>query len=139
MIPPVNPNLVPLVVAVFVQIIIGFLWYSPMLFMNQWLKLSGKKLSDLQKGKADMPKTYFWMILGTIVLTYGLAHVLSYAGAKNLMDGLVVGFMTWLTFIATTSANSVLFEGKPFKLYLLNNGHVLAGILAASAILVSVR
>ncbi len=135
MVPSVAVNWMAVLLALIAQMVIGFLWYSPMLFLNQWLKLSGKKLSDIEKEKKDMPKTYFWMVVSTLVLTYVLSHTVKYAQASTVGDALLVGFFTWLGYVATTSANSVLFEGKPFKLYLLNNGHLLLGILVGSVIL----
>ena len=135
MINPVNVNWLAVLAVAIVQMVVGFVWYSPMLFGNTWMKLSGRKMSDMEKQKANMPKMYGAMFLGALVLGFVLAHSVAYAGAKTLLDGALVGFWSWLGFIATASLASVLFDGKPFKLYLLNNGHYLVALLISGAVL----
>ncbi|MBI5226414.1 DUF1761 domain-containing protein [Candidatus Micrarchaeota archaeon] len=122
-----------IVIAAVIQMVVGFLWYSPMLFGNAWMKMSGIKMD--QKQKPDMMMPMVWMFLGTLVLSFVLSGFVGYAGAKGLVDGAFVGVMAWIGFIATTTVHTVLFENKPFKLYLLNNGHYLVGLALAGAVL----
>ncbi len=132
MLPMPAVNWMAIVIAAVIQMVVGFLWYSPMLFGNAWAKMSGIKM-DPSKKMPMMPMV--WMFVGTLVLSFVLSGFVGYAGAKGLMDGAFVGIMAWLGFIATTTVHTVLFENKPFKLYLLNNGHYLVGLALAGAVL----
>lgn len=42
-------NLVAVLVAGVVDMVIGALWYSPVLFAKSWMRLIGKKEEDMKK------------------------------------------------------------------------------------------
>jgi ABC-type multidrug transport system permease subunit len=44
-------------------------------------------------------------------------------GASSLGDAALLGILMWLGFLATLSAATVGFEGRPWSLWLLNNVH----------------
>ncbi|MBI4361338.1 DUF1761 domain-containing protein [Candidatus Micrarchaeota archaeon] len=136
MVAVLNVNLVAVLVAAVVQMALGFLWYSPMLFGNSWMKLVGIKPSDMEKGKKEMPKSAGLGFLAAVVMTFILAQVIGFMQAATLVDGLLAGFWMWLGFVATVLAGFVLWEGKPVKLYLINSGYYLVALLLSSAILV---
>ncbi len=73
--------------------------------------------------------------VAALVMAYVLAMFIKFAGAVTPVDGALVGFWAWLGFIAATSINTVLWEGKPVSLYLLNNGHEFVHFLIVGAIL----
>ena len=106
-----------------------------MLFGNTWMKLVGIKPSDVAKGKKEMPKSAVLGLLAALVMTFILAQVIGFMGARTLVDGLLAGFWMWLGFIVTVLAGLVLWEGKPFKLYAINVGYYLVALLISSAIL----
>jgi hypothetical protein len=64
-----------------------------------------------------------------------LAHVIRFAGATTVLQGLAVGFFVWLGFVAVVTIGTVTFERKPIRLFLLNNGYLLLSLLAMGAIL----
>ena len=131
-------NYLAILVATVASFILGMLWYSPLMFGNIWLKLMGFSPAKIKAGKKKgMGKVMFFAFLGTLVSSYVLAQFLKVASAVTIKDGLQVGFLIWLGFTATTMLGSVLWEGKPVKLYLINAAHGLTGLLVASAILVS--
>ena len=63
------------------------------------------------------------------VLDY-LISILSYNTA-----GAVLGLWVWLSFLATSMLGSVLGDGKPFALYLINVAHYLVVLVVMGAIL----
>lgn len=136
MVAVLNVNLVAVLVAAAVQMALGFLWYSPMLFGNTWMKLVGIKPSDMEKGKKEMPKSAGLGFLAAVVMTFILAQVIGFMQAATLVDGVLAGFWMWLGFVATVLAGFVIWEGKPVKLYLINSGYYLVALLLSSAILV---
>ena len=136
MVPPANVNLVAVLVAAVASMVIGFLWYSPFLFGNMWMELSGMSKAKLGKAKSKwMTLNYFAMFVSSLVMSYVLAHFIKYTQSTTIMDGAVAGFWLWLGFIATVSLGMVLWEGKPFKLYVLKNAHQLISLIVMGAIL----
>lgn len=132
----VDINYLAVLIAAIAAMAIGALWYSPALFGKLWMQLSGITPENIAKAKAKgMAKNYFIAFLGTLVMSYVLAHFVDYADVFYLAEGLKLGFWVWLGFMATRALGGVLWEGKPVKLYLLNAGHDLISILIMAAIL----
>ena len=129
-------NYLAILVASIVSMGIGFLWYGPLFgkLWMKWMHIKKKKIEEAQQ--KGMTKYYVAAFVGTLVTNLVLAGSLAYIGAQTLFDGLALAFWLWLGFVATTTLGSVLWEGKPLKLYLLNNAHNLASLFVAAIILV---
>lgn len=128
-------NYLPIVVAAVVSMVLGGLWYSPLLFGKIWMNLQGLKMSDMEKHKDKMGQSYALGFLMSLVMSFVLAQFLSFVGASTLNEGLEVAFWLWLGFIGTVTLGSVLWENKPFKLYFLNNAYNLLSMLLMAGIL----
>lgn len=114
---------------------LGALWYSPLLFGKLWMSLMGLNGKDMEKDKKKgMGKTYAISFASMLVMSYVLAWFIG-LGAVTVSIGLMKSFLAWLGFMATLSLNSVLWEGRSAKLYLLNNSHSLAVMLLMGLIL----
>ena len=127
-------NYIALLVAGIASMVIGYLWYGP-LFGKAWMKLSGISSADMEKGKKEMPKTYGIMYVSSLVMAYVLAVFISYAGAKDLVSGAMVGFWAGIGFVATVGLSMVLFDKKPFNLYLINVGYHVATLMVMGGII----
>ena len=124
-------------VAAVVGMIIGALWYSPLLFGKAWMKLMKLTEKDMKKAKEKgMTKNFAIAFAAVLVMAYVLAYVIDIANVGNIGDGVVVGFWLWLGFVATSMLNSVLWEGKPSNLYFINITHYFVVLLVMGAILV---
>jgi hypothetical protein len=134
-------NYVAVVIAAVANMVLGFLWYGP-LFGKQWMKLSGFTKADMDEAKKKgMGKSYGLMALGSLVMAFVLAHSLvfaaSYMHVSGLSAGLQSGFWSWLGFVAPVTLGTVLWDGKPWKLYILTNGYYLVSLLLMGVILAS--
>ncbi|MBI2130778.1 DUF1761 domain-containing protein [Candidatus Woesearchaeota archaeon] len=136
MIQAVEINYLAVLVAAIVNMVIGALWYSPVLFGNLWAKLSGmdKKSTGKPKQKG-MAKLYLAAFVSTLVMSFVLAHFIAYTESTTVSDGMQAGFWLWLGFIATVSIGGVLWENKPMKLWFLNNAYNLFSLLVTGSIL----
>ena len=117
------------------SMVIGFVWYSPILFGKQWMKLSKidpKKIADVNK---HMAKTYSISFLAMLVMAYILAQTLSLTLITTAFDGALMGAVIWLGFVAASMINIVLFESKPWSLYFINSGYYLACLIVSGVIL----
>jgi hypothetical protein len=127
-------NYVAIVAAAVASMAIGFVWYGP-LFGQKWMKLSGIGMKQIEAAKAGMPARYLAAFVTSLVSAFVLAYFVDFADATTVLAGAVVGFWAWLGFVATVSAGSVLWENKPFGLYVLNNAHNVINFAVMGAIL----
>lgn len=130
---PASVNYVSIVIASVLAMVVGFLWYSPMLFAKQWMKESGLKESDIKKEEAK--KGYLIMFVASLAMAFVLAQLVYVTNANDLVSGATVGFMSWFGFVLTTQVAKVAFEGQSQKLFLINVGHYLVAMMLMGAFL----
>ncbi len=136
-------NFAAILAAGIASMVLGFVWYSPMLFGNAFMKSMGwdpndtKRMGEMKKG---MGATYMMMFFGTLISAYVLAQFLTLTQAIDMSDALKVGAMAWLGFMFPVLIGSTLFSGRTdngkWVLYAINAGHYLVGILLMSTILI---
>jgi len=133
--PEFDINYLAVLVSAAAGFVIGMLWYS-VLFGKAWMKLSGMDKKKIEKEKKKgMAKSYAAGFAVLVVMAFVLAHFVDMAEATTVLGGAQAGFWAWLGFVATVMLNKVLWEGKPFKLYLLDAAHYLVVLLAMGSIL----
>jgi hypothetical protein len=120
-------------------LVVGTIWYGP-LFGKQWIALMGWTPEQMAAAKQKgMGKTYLLQFLGSLLMVYTFAHVHVFAAAytktSGAMSGLTCAFWLWLGFIVPVALGSVLWDGKPWKLFWLNVGHYLASLAVIGVIL----
>ena len=125
-----------IIIVTIISIILGALWYSPLLFGNIWVKLMGFSKKDIEKGKKKgMTMKYTIMSITSLIMIYVLAHFVDYTDSITFLKGMQTGFWIWLGFLATTMLGTVLWEGKSFKLYLINTSYYFVLLIFAGGIL----
>lgn len=137
----IHINYLAVAVAAVVYFVIGAVWYMG-LFGKIWSQLMGfnklsKKEAEAMKKKMGMSMTVNFV--ACLLASYCMAHsVLSGSAFYHVVGvaaGLQSGFWIWLGFIATSQINSVIWDGRPVKLYLINVGYYLVSYVAMGAIL----
>lgn len=122
-------------VAALVQMVIGAVWYSPLLFGKAWLTMMNFTKESMEANKKKAQRGYLLMMLSAVVMCYVLAHFVSYVGATTALAGALTGVWVWLGFVATVTLGGFLWEGKSFKLYLLNVAYWLVTLILTGALL----
>ncbi|MBU6423313.1 MAG: DUF1761 domain-containing protein [Chloroflexota bacterium] len=126
----VNYNAV--VAAAVVGSVIGGVWYGPV-FGKRWSALlarPGDRMGQAPLGLAVA-------VAAALVNAWALAFLAVNANVTGALDGIVLGFFAWLGLMATITATMTAFEGRSWKLWLLNNAHnvlvqaVMGAIVAA--------
>ncbi len=129
-------NYVAVLVAAVAAIAVGSLWYSPLLFGRVWMDLMGFTKKDMESAKKKgMHKIYALAFLGTLVMSYVLAHLVDYLGASTPSLGVQAAFWLWLGLVAPVLLGMVLWENKSWKLYAINATHWLVSIAVMASIL----
>jgi len=120
-----------LVSAVF-SLVLGALWYSPMLFYKGWQKASG--VTDEQVKSANPAKNYSIAFILAYIISYNLAFFLG-DGATDWKWGLTAGFLAGFGFAATMFAVIAIFEYRSLKYVLINAGYMIVYLTAVGLIL----
>jgi len=111
--------------------IVGALWYGPF-FQKPWMQLTGV---TEELAKAGAGKAYAMMFIVALISVIVLAMFVLTVNAETFVEGMVIGFWIWLGFQATIMMNGVIFEKKPFKLYMINVGYNLVMLLISGGVL----
>ncbi len=126
-------NLFAILLAVVYNIVVGSLWYSPLLFGNRWMELLDIKKDETQGGMTPS------IILGALgvgfVEAFGFALLQNFIGTSGFFGGLFVGLFAWIAFVVPPAFNHVLYEKQPRTLFMINAGNNLATFAGMSLII----
>jgi hypothetical protein len=101
------------------SMILGGLWYSPLLFGKAWSAASG--VSDERAKSANMGK-----VMGTafVLAVIGAAVFAAFLGPRpGLMFATAAGLSAGLCWVAGSFGINYLFEQRPLRLFLINGGY----------------
>ena len=120
--------------------VLGFLWYSPVLFARPWMALMGIDPEDketLAKMRKEAGPMYGQAFICSLVSATFLAIVITrmLVPPENLLRGLKISFGIWLGFVAMVQYTGVLFAKKPMKVFLIDTGYQLVCYLIMGAII----
>ena len=125
-------NWVAIIIAVVVNIVLGSLWFSPLLFQKPWTAMRVDKAP--MSGTAS-PLLYVITAVGALVSALTLDWIISLAHANTLLGGAIIGLYAGLGFVAPAILSDNLFNERPFKLYLIVAGFPVVGLLVMGAII----
>jgi hypothetical protein len=118
--------------------VVGFVWYSPLLFARRWTILMGydpddkAKLAEMQKSAGP---SYVLSLVASLVSAAVLGKIIGVATINTPLYGMKVGLGVWLGFVTTVQLTNSLFSRQPAKLYAINTGYQLVCYLVMGAIM----
>ena len=124
--PTLNP--IAVVAAVVVAMVVGGIYYMPALMGTRMMALA-KVYVDRSPGRAMALQ-----VVLSLVAMLALSMLVTLAGAKGAVAGATVGFWAWLL-LAFADAGQTNFSGRPWSLWLLNQGNWVITFLAAGAMI----
>jgi Protein of unknown function (DUF1761) len=133
-----NVNLWSVLVAGIATMVVGFLWYSPLLFARPWMVAMGydpedkAKIKEMQKSAG---KSYAISFIASLVSAFVLGKIIHVTTVNTALYGMKIGFAIWLAFVTTVQLTAKLFGNQSTKLYLINTGYQLVCYLAMGVIL----
>ena len=131
----ISINWVAVLVAALVNFVVGWIWYGP-LYGNVWKGLMGFTDESMKSMKLSAMQAMVGGFITSLVMAYVLSHFVVIFGAIGIAGAFELAFWVWLGFVATTSISAFLWEGKPFKLFVLNAGEQLVALFLMSLVLV---
>lgn len=123
-------NYFAVLVATVATMILGFLWYSPILFGNVWIKHVGLKKEEMSGGS---PFTYVLTSLTALGGAFILALLLTLTEG-TIAAGITVGLLVGIS-ISVKIGMNFLFENKTLGLYWITIGYHLVSYLLAGLII----
>lgn len=112
------------------NMVLGMLWYAPILFGNEWMKLSGVTYDSAQMMR---------FMLGCTIAAFMMAGVMAYfmdrLQINTIAGGALFGLQAWIGFVASIMLYPVFYENRPWKLFIINGGYILVSMVAMGIIL----
>lgn len=122
-----------------VPMLVGFMWYSPMLFGKLWMKLTGMTKEKMEGSKKERNKMYAMSYVPGLIMAFTLAMFMQKMGSETVMDGVTVAFWAWLGFTATVQATGSLFGGKSKELFFLDTGFQLVSMVLTGVVIAVIK
>ena len=108
-------------VCAILNLALGALWYSPILFYKGWLAESN--LTEEQIARQNPAKTYGLAFLMALVISYNLAFFLGDSNTDAVW-GATAGFLAGFGWSTLSIAIIALFEQRSWKYIFINGGFI---------------
>jgi uncharacterized protein DUF1761 len=132
-------NHLAVVVAAVAVFVLGWLWYSPLLFLKPWMRLRGMDPVAAMAG-AKMPAGKLLVELARcLVLAYVIACLVALLGLGSWMGAVRLGLFLWIGFPVILLTGSVLWENVPWKVAAIHAGDWLVKLLVIPIIVTAWR
>lgn len=116
--------------------LIGWLWYSPVLFGKAWkteMGITEEKMKECLK--EGMAKYFIQGVVYTLLSTLGLAMLVRAHGTTDYVKGAELGIFVGLIIVGTRILNSGVWEQRTIKLSLIKVGYEVVMFAVQGAIL----
>ncbi len=124
-----------ILIFVFLDFFLGFVWHSPMMFAKAWMKCTGmteEKIKEQQLKNPNMGKLFATQICFNIMTILCHAYLMVHINPENLCEALTLSFITWLGFTASAQFGPILWENKSINYFLITSGWRLTSMMLFS-------
>ena len=111
---------------------LGFLWYT-VIFAKQWQKLIGIKGDSKNSQTPNLGKLLMGSFALELIMAFNLAAFIG--KSADWKFGLMAGLAAGLGWVSLAFGVNYMFEGKPFKLWIINAGYNTAVFAIMGAII----
>ena len=125
-------NFMSIILGALSRVVLVALWWSPILFLKRWMKLTGQTSAMM---KRNQMKGATFAIVGSLVMAAVFYWLLWMFGLQTISGGVITGLLIWTGFVFPPMLSPVVYEGKSFKLFLINAGFQLVALLVMGAVL----
>jgi hypothetical protein len=128
----VHVNYLAVFVAALANYLIATVWYA-VVFGSLWKRLTG--ITEMKPVPMNMVLVFIGSLVMSFVLMHSIAFGNAYVNTSGVAGGLMGGFFSWLGFIAPVTMTNVIYEKRPWKLWILDNAFWLLSLLVMGTIL----
>jgi hypothetical protein len=118
---------IAVIIAAVAQIVLGYVWFMPMVFGKRWEAASGR---TLRTGMPPM-NSMIYMVVAALLAATGMALWFS---DGDLTKGIISGALVWLYFVVPVSAAAIFYEGRSWMWWVITAGYWLVGLMLMGAI-----
>jgi len=123
--------IIPVIVVTILNVFLGMLWYSPLLFGPMWIK--GHKFDN--KRLKPTAGHYIGSILVYFITALILAMLITRFVLLAWDCGALLAFYIWIGFVATTHFKGVIWAHRPFSVYCIDVAYYLVSLVMMGALL----
>lgn len=127
-------NWLEVLVAAVVIFVLGWLWYSPLLFMRPWMRLRGidpDQAMAAAGGKMPLGKMAV-EFLRCFVLALIVTRFAGLLGVTSVLIAIHFGLMIWIGFPVVLLVGSVIWDGVNWKVAAIHAGDWFVKLLVLS-------
>ncbi|HET7790708.1 MAG TPA: DUF1761 domain-containing protein [Gemmatimonadales bacterium] len=135
----VHVNLLAVLVATVVVFLLGWLWYSPLLFFKPWMRLRGLDPAAAMQGQKMPVGKLAVELVRCFVLSYLMARFLALLGVAGVMGGVHFGVLAWIAFPVILLTGSVLWDAVKWQVAAIHAGDWLVKMLVIPIIVVTMH
>jgi hypothetical protein len=129
----VRHNPLAIIVATILYFLLGGVWFT--VFKQAWLLGVGRPLEELQAANISPAVTYGSAIITTAILAIFLSWLIQATGPQTLARGVTIAVATWFGVVFTTWATEYAFEARSLRIFFINTGYCLTGMIIMGAVL----
>jgi hypothetical protein len=129
---PANINWLAVVVSTVSAFLIGWLWYSPLLFGKAWMKASG--MTEEKIKSSNMGKTFGAAFVFTFIAAVNLAFFLA-DPSVTAASGAFYGFLTGFGWVLTGIGVVAMFEQKSWTYIFINGSYWVVSLTVMGVIM----
>jgi hypothetical protein len=130
---PVTINYLAVIVSAVAYLVVGALWYSPVLFGSAWMKGIGKTKEQVTADAS--PLNYIFSLITSFIAAYGIARIMVWSGGNSIADGVTTAIVVGVCFVLTAMWINDTFEKRRRGLTLINVLYHLVGLVIAGIII----
>ena len=128
-------NWLATIVAALVYFVLGAIWFAPPLFGGAWAAAAGMQMPG--EGAGPGAGIYAAPLIGTLLASIATAVIARGTGSTTLGDGVVLGIVLGIGFVASLMATTIAFETtkpNPTTWGVITAGYHFVGIVAVALI-----
>jgi hypothetical protein len=129
------PHFLAVLTAAVATMVLGGLWYSPLLLGRQWIRAHGYTADQVAQMRATAGRAYLASFLSYLLMALVLSVVLGAVGAYGAATGLRWGALVWLGFALPLGLTAHFFSTKPLSAFLIDTSYQLAYLVIMGVIL----
>jgi hypothetical protein len=129
-------NWIHVALVALLNFVLGWAWYSPLLFVKPWMRGLGKDPETFKPSTQDqeaMPRLMAGALLAAILTSLGMAVLVASVGATDAVSGLELGLLAGLAFVASHGIGTA-FEGRKMVVITISVGYSVATLVLDGAI-----
>ena len=125
----VHVNFASVLVQTFAIFVLGWLYYSPLLFYKPWMRARGLDPATAMQGQKMPGGKLLLEFVRCLVLAYIVTGLLTFLGVTRLVIAVHTGIMLWIAFPVVLLVGSAMWENVPKKVVAIHAGDWLVKLI----------